>query len=409
MPKSKRAKASNIRRKKKDMLSKTVKMPKAIRDELRMTCVLRGFSLMRQGFEQTGAVQADTMNDFFHGVNGQRPSQIKMLAEGTSVYKDLYDVTTHTIVSRNKKKGSKSVSATRYRLKSELSRREEGYYTEREITYGDLRKKNRLRGNELSNGRSLVELARKGARSFRKAMAYASEKWDMKTNQPKESGMTIDDVMEYVRRRMYLKDKLKLDSDDEEDKKTVIDLMDDDNKKVSKIGNKKVAKGTKEKSVVDSTDDEMSDDSTNADEDESDDENDKIVNNSNDDNNSKRRRSSSRTRTKAVDITKDVARGNSTTASTNTEETDTEDDEENDNDEDYDAKIDYDESDSDDDGEDDSDRIIVIDDNNDNEDEFVPEEYIFPSYFCFVLWGPFAPKEKQLSLFLLGKFVVTYF
>jgi hypothetical protein len=55
------------------------------------------------------------------------------------------------------------------------------------------------------------------------------------------------------------------------------------------------------------------------------------------------------------------------------------------------------------------------DDNNEGEeddeydDEYeepprVPKEYIFPSFMAFVLWGPFAPKEKQLSLFLLGKF-----
>ena len=34
----------------------------------------------------------------------------------------------------------------------------------------------------------------------------------------------------------------------------------------------------------------------------------------------------------------------------------------------------------------------------------MPKDYIFPSFMAFVLWGPFAPKEKQLTLFLLGKY-----
>ena len=70
-------------------------------------------------------------------------------------------------------------------------------------------------------------MTRKGVCSYRKACAYASDKWDMKKNEPKESGMTIDDVIKYVRHRMYLNQIIKLDSEDEEDSKKVIVLMDD--------------------------------------------------------------------------------------------------------------------------------------------------------------------------------------
>ena len=35
-------------------------------------------------------------------------------------------------------------------------------------------------------------------------MAFTTDKWKMKTNQPIELGITVDDVIEYIWRRMYL-------------------------------------------------------------------------------------------------------------------------------------------------------------------------------------------------------------
>ena len=174
-------------------------MPKAIRDELRLTCALRGFASMRQGFHNTLAEQAKIMYDFFHGVPGKQPSQLKMLAEGTGVYRDLYKATMQRIVTSKKKRSNKSSDdgpVTRLRLDSKLTRTDGVYYyTDGDISHSDLQKKNRLRGNELSGGRSITTLARNGACSYRKACAYASDKWDMKKNEPKESGTTVDDVI----------------------------------------------------------------------------------------------------------------------------------------------------------------------------------------------------------------------
>jgi hypothetical protein len=110
------------------------------------------------------------------------------------------------------------------------------------------------------------------------------------------------------------------------------------------------------------------------------------------------------TRKRNLDITKDVAQGQTTTSSP-TDDTDTEDD---DNDDDSSGYVNYDEKDDDDDSIDDDDHIIVIDKKEDD-DEFVPTDFIFPSYFCFMLWGPFAEKEKQLPMFLLGKNFIFYF
>ena len=83
------------------------------------------------------------MYDFFHGVNGEGPSQIKMVAEGTSVYKDLYETTVKPIVNKRVKKGTKQgASVKRKRLKVVLTRQERThYYSGTDITHTDLEKK----------------------------------------------------------------------------------------------------------------------------------------------------------------------------------------------------------------------------------------------------------------------------
>ena len=57
---------------------------------------------------------------------------------------------------------------------------------------------------------------------------------------------------------------------------------------------------------------------------------------------------------------------------------------------------------------DDNDEDIIIydddDDDDDEDDDEIPYNWVFNSYMAFVMWGPFVNKEKQLSLFLLGKY-----
>ena len=50
-----------------------------------------------------------------------------MLAEGTSVYKDFYESTTHSIINRSKQKGLKPVTANGYRLKAMITHTEGVY------------------------------------------------------------------------------------------------------------------------------------------------------------------------------------------------------------------------------------------------------------------------------------------
>jgi hypothetical protein len=81
------------------------RFPGNIRNELRMTCVLRGYSSLREGLEMNQRQQQEALYNFYHGDGEKQPSQIQMLADGISSYKDLYDVKSQTIVV--KKKGKK--------------------------------------------------------------------------------------------------------------------------------------------------------------------------------------------------------------------------------------------------------------------------------------------------------------
>ena len=59
-------------------------------------------------------------------------------------------------------------------------------------------------GNELISSRQLFDMAKKGARNYMKVSSYCAHKWDSKTNTPKESGTTEVDIIDYVRRKMYI-------------------------------------------------------------------------------------------------------------------------------------------------------------------------------------------------------------
>ena len=74
-------------------------------------------------------------------------------------------------------------------------------------------------GKQLITGRNLHAMAIRGARAYKKALAFSTHKWDRVTMQPKKSGETIEDVIEYVRQRMYhekQKEKKPSDSSEEE-------------------------------------------------------------------------------------------------------------------------------------------------------------------------------------------------
>lgn len=109
------------------------------------------------------------------------------------------------------------MGTSRSYLKPSLSRDDSAFnYLGTDITFLDLQKKNRV-GATLLNGWQLLDMAKQGLRDYRKALAFASDKWDVKKCQPIESGTNVDDLIDYVRCRMYLSTQVVTIGDEEEE------------------------------------------------------------------------------------------------------------------------------------------------------------------------------------------------
>ena len=322
------------------------KLPKAIRDELRMTCALRGYSTIRTGSGMKIRDQQEKMEQFYHGIEGNIPSQIQLLSEAKVEYADLYESTDIAIVTKkgSKRKKMKANATDRKHLNQTMSRDESAfYYVGTDIRYHDLKLKNRT-GETLLNGRQLLDMAKRGLKDYRKAMAFTGDMWDLKKNTPIASGTTAADTIEYVRRKMYLYTTKDIDREEDEDQQTENEIINEMNKK---------KKATSTKVADDDDNDDNSDDDDNNDNDDYDD------NNKHDDN-------------KKYD----------------------DNDKSDDNDK-------HDENNENDDNDDDDD-YNVNDDDSSEEEDFVPDNYIFHSFFVYSMWGPFADENKQLTLFSLA-------
>jgi len=71
-----------------------------------------------------------------------------------------------------------------------------------DIGYEDLEKKSCV-GKQQITSRNLHAMIVRGSRTYKKALAYSTDKWDMVTLEPKKSGDTIEEVIEYIRVSMY--------------------------------------------------------------------------------------------------------------------------------------------------------------------------------------------------------------
>ena len=84
-------------------------LPRYIREELRMTCALKGYSSLKVGKSRRLPEQYEYMNKFYHGKVPSHPPQIKLLAEGHLNYKDLYESIS---VNITKKKNGEQIATT---------------------------------------------------------------------------------------------------------------------------------------------------------------------------------------------------------------------------------------------------------------------------------------------------------
>ena len=120
----------------------TPPLPRYIRDELRMTCALKAYSLLKSRKSRRLPDQYEYMQRFYHGKVPSHPAQIQLLAEGHLNYRALYDTIS---VKVTKKKGgdkSKPPSATKMKLKDILTNNSSrSFYCGEDILYHDLEKK----------------------------------------------------------------------------------------------------------------------------------------------------------------------------------------------------------------------------------------------------------------------------
>ena len=132
-------------------------LPKSIRDELRMTCALKGYSDIKCGKSRKMAEEYERLSQFFHGKLPNHPPQIKLLAEANLNYRELHDEKNLTVTNKNDNVNT----LKRYTLKTTLTR-DMGriYHSSVDITHHDLEKRNHS-GAQLISGRNLVEMAQK--------------------------------------------------------------------------------------------------------------------------------------------------------------------------------------------------------------------------------------------------------
>ena len=78
------------------------------------------------------------------------------------------------------------------------------YIVGKDIFQSDLERRYKNKHQkQLVTGQQLHSFGQKGCSYFWKALCFTNHVWDMNTHSPKKSGQTIDDVIYYVRLKMF--------------------------------------------------------------------------------------------------------------------------------------------------------------------------------------------------------------
>ena len=176
---------------------------------------------MKSGSKKRLSDQQNFMAKFFHGRPPNHPSQIQLLTDGRVVYSDLYE---EVELSATKKKDD-STTVKRLQLKKSLLHDGRTYYSGTDIRVEDLEKKN-LTGSVIIGGQNVLDLSIKGARGYKKDLAFNAHKWDSVRMQSKHYGDSVEDCIDYFRREMYkagLKPKGGDESEADSESEDVID------------------------------------------------------------------------------------------------------------------------------------------------------------------------------------------
>ena len=175
------------------MPSAADQLPKLVCNELYMTAALRCYSVLCRGRGKKNSELYVAMSDLYHGKSPSIPSHIKLLADASFCFKDIYDKLEESNVTDKNSTESQQDRRNKKVLKPKLHQeKSKTFIAGIDITSSDLEKRNRTG----------TQLAKKGTGNYCKALAYASKKIDLDTLQCKESGTTVDDVIDYVRTEM---------------------------------------------------------------------------------------------------------------------------------------------------------------------------------------------------------------
>ena len=118
---------------------KASKLPKSIRDDVRMAVALKGYSIMKEGVGQTAKQQYETLYTFFHGDSPSQSSQLSLMCDGAYHYGDFYEEI-NPVITR-KSPSNKEVTPSLV-LKQSLTRDKfRSYYAGIDIRSKDLEKK----------------------------------------------------------------------------------------------------------------------------------------------------------------------------------------------------------------------------------------------------------------------------
>ena len=144
-----------------------------------MTTALCCYSILRQGQGKKNSELWSLISNLYHG-KASTTSHIKLLANVSYCFKDIYDETTDTEVDTGVLHSSQQ-SVKKHLLKSSLSCDDYRVYIAGiDITAAsDLEKNNRTRSLLLISGSQLLELTKKGTAFYCKILAFASRKYDL--------------------------------------------------------------------------------------------------------------------------------------------------------------------------------------------------------------------------------------
>ena len=186
-------------------------VPVAVINELKIALVLRGYSSMTEQGPMSVREQWLWLERFYHGKGNTHPSQVDMLVKGIGFYADLFDSVTPTVTDKNHQGvGYQLILKNKF-----LPDSSKKYIAGVDILASELEKKSRS-SKQLVTGRNLLDIANRNMKKHRKAIGFASHLWDLDKNIPIKSGTTEDDVIEYVRCKMwyYIRKKQEKKRDD---------------------------------------------------------------------------------------------------------------------------------------------------------------------------------------------------